>query len=270
MAQAETRRLAAIMFTDMVGFSRQMGANEARTLRLLEMHDHIIQQAVAEHQGHVIKTAGDGFLVEFPSVVHTVQCAQDIQAQFRAYNADKEKPEQIHLRIGIHLGDIVVQPNGDVLGDTVLSVTHGVEWLFGWSRDPQVLERGLELAQKAVALDDSLPVAHSLLGRVYQMKKQHDKAIAGVERAITLNPNYAEGYAGLADSLSLAGRPEEAIGLAEKAMRLNPRYPPMYLNSLGFAYLSAERYEEAIAFLKQALSRNPNLPAPRVTSCCLQ
>jgi adenylate cyclase len=119
MPQADTRRLAAIMFTDMVGFSRQMGTDETRTLRLLEMHNQIIQQAVAEHRGHTIKTAGDGFLVEFPSVVHAVQCAQDIQAQFRAYNADREKPEQIHIRIGIHLGDIVVQPNGDVLGDGV-------------------------------------------------------------------------------------------------------------------------------------------------------
>src|SRR5262245_2419689 len=80
MATAETRKLAAIMFTDMVGFSRQMGSNEARTLRLLETHDQVIQQAVAAYQGNVIKTTGDGFLVDFPSVVHAVQCAQRIQA----------------------------------------------------------------------------------------------------------------------------------------------------------------------------------------------
>ena len=61
MATAETRKLAAIMFTDMVGFSRQMGADEARMLRLLTVHNQVIQQAVAEHQGHIIKTAGDGF-----------------------------------------------------------------------------------------------------------------------------------------------------------------------------------------------------------------
>src|SRR5215813_9534162 len=115
----ETRKLAAIMFTDIVGFSRQMGANETRTLRLLEVHNHIIEQAVAAHRGHVIKTAGDGFLVEFPSVVHAVQCAQQIQAQLRAHNGEQEKDEQIHLRIGVHLGDMVVQPNGDVLGDGV-------------------------------------------------------------------------------------------------------------------------------------------------------
>jgi adenylate cyclase len=114
----ETRRLAAIMFTDIVGFSRQMGSNEARTLRLLEVHNQLIRQAVAEHHGTVIKTVGDAFLLDFPSVVHAVQCAQQIQRQFKAQNAEKEKAEQIHVRIGIHLGDIV-QKDGDVFGDGV-------------------------------------------------------------------------------------------------------------------------------------------------------
>ena len=118
MIQAETRKLAAIMFTDIVGFSRQMGADEARMLRLLEVHNQLIQQAVSAHHGHVIKTVGDAFLVDFPSVVHAVQCAQQIQSQFRTHNADKEPAEQIHVRIGIHLGD-VVQRDGDVFGDGV-------------------------------------------------------------------------------------------------------------------------------------------------------
>jgi adenylate cyclase len=116
--QSETRRLAAIMFTDMVGFSRQMGADEARTLRLLDTHNQLIQQTVAEHHGAVIKTVGDGFLVDFHSVVHAVQCAQQIHAQFKTHNAGKEPAEQIHVRIGIHLGDIV-QRDGDVFGDGV-------------------------------------------------------------------------------------------------------------------------------------------------------
>ena len=68
MTTAETRKLAAIMFTDIVGFSRQMGTDEARMLRLLDVHNQIIQQAVAEHHGMVIKTVGDAFLVDFPSV----------------------------------------------------------------------------------------------------------------------------------------------------------------------------------------------------------
>jgi adenylate cyclase len=115
---AENRRLAAIMFTDIVGFSRQMGADEARTLRLLAAHNQVIQQAASAHKGVVIKTVGDAFLVDFPSVVNAVQCAQQVQTQLRAHNAEKESTEQIHVRIGIHLGDIV-QQDGDVFGDGV-------------------------------------------------------------------------------------------------------------------------------------------------------
>jgi adenylate cyclase len=118
MATAEIRKLDAIMFTDMVGFSRQMGTDEAHTLRLLEVHNQLMRQAVIEYYGHVIKTIGDAFLVEFPSVVHAVQCAQRIQEQLRAYNTGKESAEQVHVRVGIHLGDIV-QQDGDVFGDGV-------------------------------------------------------------------------------------------------------------------------------------------------------
>jgi adenylate cyclase len=117
-ATAETRKLAAIMFTDMVGFSRQMGADEARMLRLLEVHDRIIQQAVTDHHGSIIKTGGDSFLVDFVSVVHAVQCAQQIQAQLQAHNVAKGQEEQIHVRVGVHLGDIV-QRGKDVFGDGV-------------------------------------------------------------------------------------------------------------------------------------------------------
>src|SRR5262249_41064367 len=83
-----------------------------------EVHNQVIQQAVTEHHGHVIKTVGDGFLVDFPSVVHAVQCAQAIQAQFRTHNAEQATTEQIHVRIGIHSGDIV-QRDGDMFGDGV-------------------------------------------------------------------------------------------------------------------------------------------------------
>src|SRR5262245_48663860 len=117
-AANETRKLAAIMFTDIVGFSRQMGADEGRMLRLLEVHNQLIQHAVTEHHGHIIKTIGDAFLVEFPSVVNAVQCAQQVQQQLRVHDAENEKTEQIHVRIGIHLGDIV-QRDGDVFGDGV-------------------------------------------------------------------------------------------------------------------------------------------------------
>jgi adenylate cyclase len=570
----ETRKLAAIMFTDIVDFSRQMGSNEARMLRLLDVHNRIIEQVVIEHHGHVIKSTGDGFLVDFSSVVHAVQCAQAIQGQFRSHNAEKEQAEQIHIRIGIHLGDIV-EKNGDVQGDGVniaarlqplaepdtICISHvvykevekkvdlgtvvslgwpklkniaerfevyallpeppkgvrqilqirglkfkhhrvalwgttlalgivlvsvgtpalknlyapaplqqpqgttltnttplplpdkpsivilpfanmsndpeqeyfsdgltedlttdlsqlsglfviarnsaftykgkpvkiqeisrelGVQyvlegsvrradsqvrinaqlidvttgshlwgerydrplqdiftvqneivqkivttlklqlmlqeqgytvrkrtdnleaydyflrgvayfwrftqqtnararqmfekaieldpqyaeayaWLgwtyhaernFGWSADPQTMERELALAQQALALDDSLAGAHSLLSFGYVEKQQYDQAIAEGNRAIALDPNDAIIYAKQAQVLNLAGRPEEALQAIEKAMRLNPHYPPLNLLELGGAYRLMGRYEEAIAALKRAVIGNPDFLIP--------
>jgi adenylate cyclase len=116
----------------------------------------------------------------------------------------------------------------------------------------------LGLAQQAVALDDSLPLAHWALSRASLWKKQHDQAIAEAERAIALDPNEADGYARLGTPLSFAGRPEEALGLIEKAMRRNPHYPPVYVFGLGHSYHLMGRYEEAIAAFKKALTRNPN------------
>ena len=568
--QTEHRRLAAIMFTDIVGFSRQMGANEARTLRLLEVHNQLIQQAVTEHHGTVIKTVGDAFLVDFPSVVHAVHCALQIQARFRAHNAERETTEQIHVRIGIHSGDIV-QRDGDVFGDgvniasrlqelaepdticisdmvyrdvakkldlgTIVSLgqpklkniverfvvyallsekptglrhtlqiqrlklsrrvgtayrvaaavlllvgawilgryfyhfpspeqpqgvtstefaslplpdqpsivvlpfanmsgdpgqeyfgdgiteeltaslsrlsslfvisrnsaftykgkavkaqdiskelgvryvlegsvrkagdqvrvtaqlidavqdSHlwserydrplqdlfalqdeivqkivttlklqltltgqgllvrkhtenleaydyylrgteaqarailegkqeaneqarqmfehvleldptfaetyarlGITYLldFSWNKDPaQSLERAFELEQKALALDDSLPLVHSQLGWVYLYKRQYEQAIAAAERAVVLDPNWANGYRLLGTILSYAGRPEEGSVLMEKGLRLSPRYPVFHLQGLGFAYRVAGRCEKAIATSKRSLSFAP-------------
>jgi adenylate cyclase len=560
------------MFTDMVDFSRQLGADEARTLRLLALHNQVIEHAVATHQGHVIKTAGDGFLIEFPSLVHAVHCAQAIQAHFQSHNREKEKNEQIHVRIGLHEGDIIVQPNGDVLGDGVniasrlqtyatpdticisqkvydevakkiplgtvvslgrpklkniaprfrvyallaeepkgvrrtlqiqrlklfrrvgiahlgwgvaglvllagtlvatrslflptpstqppapstqaapaalplpdkpsivvlpfdnmsgdpqqdyfsngitevltsdlsrisslfviarntaftfkkpvnvqevgrelgvryvlegsvqkaadqvrivaqlidtttgghlwsqrydrpltdifalqddivqrivttlklqlslqeqghvvrkrtdnleaydtflrgfeyfwrftkegnaqarpmfekaivldpqyaeayawLGYTYMIAWFQQWSPDPQNLRRAFELEQQALALDDTLPRAHIILSWIYTSQGKYEPAVAEAERAIALDPNNADGYHGLAVVLNAFGeRTTEAITLEEKAIRLNPHYPFTYAFFLGQAYNLVGRYEEAIAAQKQALLRNPN------------
>lgn len=101
-------------------------------------------------------------------------------------------------------------------------------------------------------------LAHSVLGWGYVGKKQHERAIAEGEQALTLAPNDAEGHANLGLILNLAGRPEEAMRLVEKAIRLNPRYPAQYLVTLGWAYTLTRQYEEAIAILKRAITRNPN------------
>jgi adenylate cyclase len=145
-----------------------------------------------------------------------------------------------------------------------LSRVLATEWVYQWSRDPQTLERALVLAQKAVALDDSLSGAHEALAYAYLYKRQHEQAIAAAERTITLAPNDSEGAARLGLILNFAGRPDEAIGLIKKAMRLNPRYPHNYLSQLGMAYGLTGRYEEALATLRSATIRNPDHLPPHL------
>jgi len=141
------------------------------------------------------------------------------------------------------------------LAYTFLTSSYVTAWVWQLTQDPQVLERAFEAGQQAVALNDSFPLTHVELGNVYLLQKRYDQALAEAERAITLAPNLAGGYALLARILGFTGKPQEALDMAEKAVRLNPRF----LFELGFAYYWAGRYEEAIATLKQLLSRNPNL-----------
>jgi adenylate cyclase len=139
-----------------------------------------------------------------------------------------------------------------------LGLTYHAEWIMRWSADPQTMERALALAQQALALDDSLPVVYSLLSYIYVQKQQYDQAIAEGERAVALDPNNADSYAGQAHVLNFAGRPEEALQMVKQAMRLNPRCPPWYLAYVGLAYRMTGRYAEAIATLKEVISRDPN------------
>ncbi len=113
----EGRRLAAVMFTDTVGFTASTQANEGRTLEALRQQADLLRQLLALHQGREIKSTGDGFLVEFDSALKAVQCAVNIQR--RIHERDSEGGQTpIRIRIGVHLGD-VVQNGTDILGDAV-------------------------------------------------------------------------------------------------------------------------------------------------------
>jgi adenylate cyclase len=112
------RRLAAVMFTDIVGYSSLTQKNERLALELLEEHRKIVRPIVARHNGREIKTMGDAFLIEFESALEATQCAIDMQKTFNDHNQQAIVERRIHLRIGIHLGD-VLQRQSDVLGDAV-------------------------------------------------------------------------------------------------------------------------------------------------------
>ncbi len=113
------RRLSAIMAADVVGYSRLMGTNEVGTLTALKTHRaEMIDPAIAEHMGRIVKLTGDGMLVEFPSVVSAVSCATDVQREMRSRNADVPEDRRIEFRIGINLGDVIVDDD-DIFGDGV-------------------------------------------------------------------------------------------------------------------------------------------------------
>ena len=115
----QTRRLAAILAADVAGYSRLIGADEEGTLNgLRSIRADVIDPKITEHRGRIVKTTGDGFLIEFSSVVDAVRCASEVQNIMAERNVGIAAEERIELRIGINVGDIVVE-DGDIFGDGV-------------------------------------------------------------------------------------------------------------------------------------------------------
>ena len=140
-----------------------------------------------------------------------------------------------------------------------MSYTHWTDVIYGWSKSPsRSIAQSVELAQTALALDESLADTHVLLGNIYLMKKQYDPAMQALEKAVALNPNGADVNALLGLMLRYLGRSEEAVERLEKAIRLNPIPPAWYLYNLGDAYRLAGRYEEAVVSFKKAIELNPD------------
>ena len=117
---AETRKLAAILAADVVGFSKLASVDEDRTLaRLRALRSDLIDPTIAVHNGRVVKRTGDGAIVEFRSAVDAVRCAIEIQNAMVERNAGVPEDRRIVFRIGIHVGDVVEEADGDLMGDGV-------------------------------------------------------------------------------------------------------------------------------------------------------
>ena len=141
-----------------------------------------------------------------------------------------------------------------------LSVTHFHNVLFRTTKSPdQSIKLAVELAQKAIALDDSYALAEDFLGILYTyFMRNHEKGIIEAQKGVALNPNGAHGYLYLSLTLRFAGKFEEAIQANEKAIRLNLFPPVTYFRFACMTYINAERYEEAIAAGKKAIIIAPN------------
>src|SRR6202050_2847949 len=117
---AETRKLAAILVADVAGYSRLAGSDEDRTLaRLRALRSDLIDPTIAVHRGRVVKRTGDGAIVEFRSVVDAVNCVREVQNAMADRNAGLADDQRIVFRIGIHVGDVVEEADGDLMGDGV-------------------------------------------------------------------------------------------------------------------------------------------------------
>ena len=117
---SETRKLAAILVADVVGYSRLAGADEERTLaRLRALRSDLIDPSIALHHGRIVKRTGDGSIVGFRSVVDAVRCAMDVQSGMAERNAGLPDDKRIEFRVGVHLGDVIEESDGDLMGDGV-------------------------------------------------------------------------------------------------------------------------------------------------------
>jgi adenylate cyclase len=241
------RRLAAVLSADMVGYSRLMEADEAGTLARLKTHRlELIDPAIAKNKGRIIKTTGDGMLVEFRSVAEAVQCAVEIQRRMARRNADVAPTRRIEFRIGINLGDVIDQED-DIFGDGVnvaarlqeLADPGGI-CVSGAVRD-QVGDR-LEVAfedlgeQSVKNLVRPIRVFRALLERAEAAEPWME---AGDSRASTARPSIA-----VLPLVNMSGDPEQeffADGLTEDIITELSRFRELLVISRNSAFVHKGR-----------------------------
>ncbi len=184
--------------------------------------------------------------------------AYDYVLRARAQFSSHEKESTLKARALVEQA-IAIDP-GFAAAYATLGDTFILAFILQWE-GPEALDRAYDAGRKAVELDRLSSISHELLGRVFLRRRQHDDAVASLERSIALNPNRSRSYASLADTLTFANRSEEAIKLVRKAIRLDPFYSPRYNLYLGRAYYFSKQYDKAMAQLKTCAARAPKFRA---------
>lgn len=145
-----------------------------------------------------------------------------------------------------------------------MALTYVDEFRFGLGKNPAALERALELANKAVALDDQLPQAYRALGYAQLHRREYKRSIDAIQRAIALDPNDTDAHASLALVYKYDGNYETAVRMLREVMALNPHHPARYASALGQAYYFLGRHEDAVTTLRDAVERNASLLSSHV------
>jgi tetratricopeptide (TPR) repeat protein len=239
-AERVERRLTAILAADVAGYSRLMGADEEGTLAQLKAHRRaLLDPKIAEHRGRIVKTTGDGMLVEFVSVVDALRCAVEVQRGMAERNAEVPQDKRIEFRVGVHQGDIV-------------------NWMV--DRANEIAETA-RLARRAVSLDkdDAVVLCTSGYALAYVVHEA-DSGVASIDRALVLSPNLAAAWAYSGHVRYWLGKPDLAIEHLARAMRLSPldpRMPWVQTNAIAHAHFVAGRYDEASSWAEMALREDP-------------
>ena len=288
MSEERTRRLSAIMFTDMVGYTALMQEDESRATTLRDRHRTVLREGIEARQGEIVQFYGDGTLSVFPSAVQAADAAVDIQRGFRLDPA-------IPVRIGLHIGDIVHDQDG-VHGDGVnvaarvqgLAVPGGgvqtpttvrkptesseaysryLRGLHCWNQwTPNTIKDALGHFHDALALDPDFALAHALVARCYaqlgaqgqlRSEEAHPAAQEAAQRAIELNPEIAEAHVSLGlVKLFFDWDLAEARSCLERAIELNPGSAEVRYWA-GTCYLASGHFDELLETAQVAASLDP-------------
>ena len=225
------RRLAAVVAADVVGYSRLMGIDEVGTLAALKAHRReVVDPAIAEHGGRIVKTTGDGILVEFASAVAAVTCAISVQSKMAKRN--QGTAVKINFRIGINVGDIIIaNQHEQAIAETRMAVelnpSNVVAWLALGNRVDIIgqHEEGIALLEKSLRLNAHDPHNHmyyTQLGRAYINARKYEIALRYLRESIRLKPDYANTYHVLAICLGHLGRADEGRAAAQRCEQLRP------------------------------------------------
>jgi adenylate cyclase len=247
-----TRRLAAILAADMAGYSRLIGVDEARTLQgFKEIRAELFDPKVGEHHGRLVKTTGDGFLVEFSSVVDALRCATELQASMAERNAAIQTDNRIEFRIGINVGDVVVE-DGDIFGDgvNVAARLEGLAEPGGICVSERVQEDAagkLDLAFEDLGERQLKNIARPV--RVYRARpsRRADDSLEAAHPSLTVpdKPSVA-----VLPFTNMSGDPEQeffADGIAEDIITALSRYPSLFI----IARNSSFTYKGRVVGVKQ-------------------
>src|SRR6516162_754670 len=227
-----TRRLAAILAADVAGYSRLIGADESGTLQALKaIRAELIDPTIASHNGRLVKTTGDGLLVEFGSVVDALRCATEVQAGMAERNATMRENKRIEYRIGINMGDIVVE-DGDIFGDGVnvaarLEVLAAPGGICVSARVQEDAVGKLDLAFEDMGEQQLKNIARPV--RAYRVATSSVSATAQETPALALpdKPSVA-----VPPFNNMSGDPEQeflADGIAEDVITALSRYPSLFV-----------------------------------------